>query len=75
MFAGTTGPVAAVDASLYCDDSSTPVGTSASVPISKHGDALISAKFTVTSTCLVPALLIHPNGLTGVYIATSGFGG
>ena len=74
-FTGTTGPVTTVDASLYCGDSPTPVGTSTSVPISTDGDAHISAKFMLPTTCQIPALLIHPNGAAGVYIATSGFGG
>ena len=73
--AGTTGPVTTVDASLYCGDSSTPVGTSASVPISTHGNARISARFMLPALCQVPALLIHPNGAASAYIATSGFGG
>jgi hypothetical protein len=71
-FTGTTGPVTTVDASLYCGGNSTPVGTSTSVPISTHGDARISARFTLPAKCQVPALLIHPNGAAGVYIATSG---
>ncbi len=74
-FTGTTGPVTTVDASLYCAGNSTPVATSASVPISTTGDAHISARFTLPATCQIPALLIHPNGAAGVYIASSGFGG
>lgn len=74
-FTGTTGPVKTVDASLYCGGNPTPAGTSASVPISTRGDARISARFTLPAKCQVPALLIHPNGAAGVYIATSGFGG
>ena len=74
-FTGTTGPVTTVDASLYCAGNSTPVATSAPVPISTSGDAHISARFTLPATCQIPALLIHPNGAAGVYIASSGFGG
>jgi hypothetical protein len=72
-FNGTTGPVTTVDASLYCGGNPTPVGTSASVPISTHGDARISATFTLPAKCLIPALLIHPNGSAALYIAASGF--
>jgi hypothetical protein len=74
-FSGTTGPVKMVSASLYCDASSTPVGTSASVPITTDGNADIRATFGLPTKCLVPALLIHPNGANTTYIATSGFGG
>jgi hypothetical protein len=74
-FNGTPGPVKTVDGALYCNENSTPVGTSASFPISARGDAFIRAKLSLPSTCLVPALLIHPNGAGTIYIATSGFGG
>ena len=74
-FNGTTGPVTTVSASLYCGASSTPVGTSTSFPISTDGDARITANFVLPATCLIPALLIHPNGANAVYIATSGFTG
>jgi hypothetical protein len=75
MFAGTTGPVKTVSASLYCADNSTAVGTSDSFPLSSGGDARIVANFTLPAKCQIPALLIHPNGANGTYIATSGFGG
>lgn len=71
----TTGPVTTVDVSLYCGGNSTPVGTSASIPISTRGDAHTGARFTLHAKCQIPALQIHPNGAAGVYIATSGFGG
>jgi hypothetical protein len=74
-FTGTTGPVKTVSASLYCGGSGAPIGTSASAPISTDGDAQISADFVLPSKCQIPALLIHPNGALGTYIATSGFGG
>ncbi len=74
-FTGTAGPVTTVDVSLYCAGNSTPVATSTPVPISTTGDAHISARFTLPATCQIPALLIHPNGAAGVYIASSGFGG
>lgn len=75
VFAGTTGPVSTVSASLYCGGNSTAVGTSDSFPISTDGDARIVASFTLPAKCQIPALLIHPNGAGGTYIATSGFGG
>jgi hypothetical protein len=75
MFAGTTGPVKTVTASLYCADNSTPVGTSAAVPLSSEGDARITTTLMLPAKCQIPALLIHPNGALGTYITTSGFGG
>jgi hypothetical protein len=74
-FAGTTGPVKTVTASVYCGDSSTPVGTSDSVPLANDGDARISTTVALPAKCQIPALLIHPNGSLGAYIATSGSGG
>jgi hypothetical protein len=73
--AGTTGPVKTVSASLYCAAKSTPVGTSAKVPLSSGGNARIKTTLTLPAKCQIPALLIHPNGALGVYITTSGFGG
>jgi hypothetical protein len=75
QFAGTTGPVKTVSASLYCDANGTPVGTSGTVPLSSDGDARITAALTLPAKCLIPALLVHPNGAAGTYITTSGFGG
>jgi hypothetical protein len=75
QFAGTTGPVMTVNASLYCDGNSTPVGTSDTVPLASDGDARIDTTLTLPTKCQIPALLIHPNGALGVYITTSGFGG
>ena len=72
-FNGTTGPVTTVDAALYCGDNPIAVATSPSVPISTNGDARISTKLTLPSTCQIPALLIHPNGSSALYIASSGF--
>jgi hypothetical protein len=74
---GTPGPVTTVNASLYCNGSSTPAGTTnPPVPLSRAGDADIEATLTnLPSKCLAPALLIHPNGMPGAYIAASGFTG
>jgi hypothetical protein len=74
-FNGTAGPVTTVSASLYCGGNTTPVGTSTSFPISTDGNARITANFMLPATCLIPALLIHPNGANAVYIASSGFTG
>jgi hypothetical protein len=73
--AGTTGPVNTISASLYCSANSTPVGTSATVPLSSDLDARITTTLTLPTKCQIPALLIHPNGALGAYITTSGFGG
>jgi hypothetical protein len=73
--AGTTGPVKTVSASLYCGPNSTPVGTSKTVPLSSHGDVRIATRLTLPTKCQIPAVLIHPSGTLGAYIATSGFGG
>jgi hypothetical protein len=73
---GTPGPVTTVSASLYCgaDSSTTAVDTTQQVPISRTGDARIhDASFSVPSTCLAPMILVHPNGLTMVYIALNGW--
>jgi hypothetical protein len=73
--AGTTGPVKTVTVSLYCAGNSTPVGTSDAVPLSSGGDARVDATLTMPAKCQIPALLVHPNGALGVYIASSGLGG
>jgi hypothetical protein len=75
QFAGTTGPVKTVSASLYCAANNTPIGTSDAVPLSRDGDARITTTLALPAKCQIPAVLIHPNGALGAYIATSGFGG
>jgi hypothetical protein len=70
---GTPGPVMTVSASLYCGDSTMAAGTTPSAPISRRGDAAIEGQISVPAKCLAPTVLIHPNGLAGVYIAASGF--
>jgi hypothetical protein len=71
----TPGPVATVFASLYCDGSSTPVGSTPQVPLSTAGDAAMKATLTLPAKCLAPLVLVHPNGNGGAYIAASGIGG
>jgi hypothetical protein len=70
---GTPGPVMTVSASLYCGAGTTAAGTTPSVPISRAGDAEMVGPVSVPAKCLAPTVLIHPNGLAGVYIAASGF--
>jgi hypothetical protein len=73
-----TGAVRTVDASLYCgaDSSTTPVATTAQVPLSSTGDATIpDTTLTLPSGgCLAPIVLVHPNGNTAAYIAVDGQG-
>jgi hypothetical protein len=75
QFAGTTGPVTTVSASLYCAGNSTPVGTSAAVPLSSRGNARIDTSVTLPAKCQIPAVLIHPNGALTSYIASTGVTG
>jgi hypothetical protein len=70
---GTPGPVTTVDASLYCANETTPAATTQSVPISQAGNAEIVAKVKLPSLCQTPAVLINPNSIGSIYIATSGF--
>jgi hypothetical protein len=75
QFNFTPGPVTTVDAALYCgsDSNTTPAATTPPVPISRAGDAIIHANVTLPSACLAPIVLINPNGIASIYIATSGF--
>jgi hypothetical protein len=74
----TVGPVQAVDAALYCGDSTTAAATTKSAPLGPKGNALIVDKITLPPKCLAPALVINPTvsgaAVPGVYIAASGFG-
>ena len=70
---GTAGPVTSVDAAIYCADETTAAATSASVPLSAAGDALIVTRVALPKACLTPVVLINPNGIGSIYIATSGF--
>jgi hypothetical protein len=73
---GTPGPVNTISASLYCgaDSNTTAADTSKQVPISRKGNARIRDRsFAVPDTCLAPVVLVHPNGIAGVYIAVSGW--
>jgi len=71
-FAGTAGPVTSVSASLYCGaDSSGPVDTTATVPLSARGDARIDEVLDVPDRCLAPTVLVHPFNATAFYIAAT----
>ena len=70
---GTPGPVTSVDAALYCANETTPAATTKSVPLSEQGNALIIDKVKLPASCLTPAVLINPNSIPSIYIATSGF--
>jgi hypothetical protein len=72
---GTPGPVTTVNASLYCGNDTSAVGTTPSVPISRAGNARMAGQFTLPAKCLAPVVLVHPNGNGAAYIAASGFGG
>jgi hypothetical protein len=48
--------------------------TTGQVPISRDGDARIDDhSFSVPATCLSPVILVHPNGMTTVYISVDGW--
>lgn len=68
--ANGTNPVPTLSASLVCDG--VVVDTTEAVPFSTRGHARISTTVDVPGTCLAPAVLVHPNLVTGVYIAADG---
>jgi hypothetical protein len=70
---GTPGPVTSVDASLYCGNATTAAATTATVPLSEQGNAVIATKVTLPKSCQAPVVLINPLGISSIYIATSGF--
>lgn len=68
--ANGTNPVPQVSASVVCNGS---VADSADpVAFAPDGDARISQVLDLPDTCLAPAVLVHPNALTSVYIAATG---
>jgi hypothetical protein len=70
---GTPGPVKTVEAAIYCGNETAPAATTDSAPLSEQGDAVITSRVDLPDTCLTPAVLINPNGIGSIYIATSGF--
>jgi hypothetical protein len=73
---GTPGPVNTISASLFCgaDTDTMAADTTGQVPISRDGDARIDDhSFSVPATCLSPVILVHPNGMTTVYISVDGW--
>jgi hypothetical protein len=70
---GTPGPVNTINAALYCGADTNAAATTASVPISRKGNARIDQRVTLPATCLAPVILVHPNDNAGAYIAASGF--
>ena len=48
---GTPGPVTSVDASLYCGNETTAAATTATVPLSEKGNAVIATKVTLPKSC------------------------
>ena len=65
------GGVRTITASLYCNGAS--VGETEAVPLSAAGNAEIRDRIPrAPDPCLVPAILVHPNGGEGVYIAATG---
>jgi hypothetical protein len=68
------GPVTSIKVSLFCaPDSSGPVFTTSSTPLSSHGNARLREKVTAPQRCLAPVVLVHPNGNLAAYIAATGF--
>jgi hypothetical protein len=72
---GTIGPVTWVDAALYCGDNTTAFATTATVALSKKGNARIDTTIPLPGKCLTPAILINPLGNARAYIAATGIGG
>jgi hypothetical protein len=76
---GTPGPVTTINASLYCGSDPSAAATTATVPISRAGNARVDDRLTLPAKCLGAVVLVHPNprpdGTSGAYIAASGFQG
>lgn len=68
--ANGTNPVPTLSASLVCNG--VLVDTTDAVPFDTEGDARIRTRVAVPETCLAPAVLVHPNLTTAVYIAANG---
>jgi hypothetical protein len=67
---GNTGPVTEVSASVVCAD--VVAATSSAVPLSKEGNAEISAKLHVPSPCLGAIILVRVAGVNGTTLPAPG---
>jgi hypothetical protein len=63
-------PLPQLSASVVCNG--VIVATTAPVPFSTDGDARIRTQLTLPERCLAPAILIHPNANTAVFIGATG---
>lgn len=68
--ANGTNPVPTLSASLVCNG--VVVDTTDAVPFNSRGNARIHTTVEVPEPCLAPAVLVHPNLVTGAYIAANG---
>lgn len=68
--ANGTNPVPTLSASLVCNG--VVVDTTDAVPFNSRGNARIHTSVDVPEQCLAPAVLVHPNLVTGAYIAANG---
>ena len=65
-----TNPVPQLSASLVCNGA--VVASTGAVAFDTEGNARLRQTVSVPSTCLAPAVLVHPGTNTAVYIAASG---
>lgn len=72
---GTPGPVTTVSAGLFCGSATTAAATTGQAPIDRAGNARIEGRLSLPAKCPGAVVLVHPNGMGGLYIASSGFGG
>lgn len=69
--ANGTNPVPTLSASVFCNGML--VASTPTVPFSPRGDAEIETDVgDLPSPCIAPAVLVHPNAVTGRYIAFNG---
>lgn len=68
--ANGTNPVPLLSASLVCNGGI--AATTGTVAFDARGNARLRQTLTLPSSCLAPAVLVHPGANTGVYIAASG---
>jgi hypothetical protein len=78
LASGSSGPVDAIRAALFCgnDTSTVPAAVSDPAPIDNDGDARIRDRLTLPASCLAPVVLIKPiidSTEPNNYIAVTGF--